>query len=110
MIALLFVLFGLAAMSFVGVVPLFFEAGCEIAYPVNEVLVGTCLQMASFIVSGIYFLLLLNQFLASYTAWMTWTLLAGTTVSLFILYFVKDQYSRLDLDDDNVSQIQYNHY
>jgi len=63
--ALLFVLFGLAAMSFVGVVPLFFEAGCEIAYPVNEVLVGTCLQMASFIVSGIYFLLLLNQFLAS---------------------------------------------
>lgn len=44
-----------------GSIPLYYEMGCEMAYPAHEAVVGVFLQILQLTVIGIYLLLLLND-------------------------------------------------
>ncbi|KAF6034290.1 shk-1 [Bugula neritina] len=82
-----------------GSIPLYYEMGCEMAYPAHEAVVGVFLQILQLTVIGIYLLLLLNDSLDTNTEWMTWTLFAGTLVAIVLWFVMNDRYPRLELDN-----------
>ncbi|XP_022344894.2 solute carrier family 49 member 4 homolog isoform X1 [Crassostrea virginica] len=79
-----------------GSLPLVFEMGSELAFPVSEAIVGgllTCLIN----LSGIIFLLVLLIPNIG-TSWMSWSLVGSLVLGFVFLFLFPARYSRTDID------------
>ncbi|XP_067936526.1 solute carrier family 49 member 4 homolog [Watersipora subatra] len=90
--------------SALSIFPICSELACEYAYPVYEGLACTVFMMANGLVAGIFYALLLIPALAEDTTWMTWNCLLGSCFTLPLLFLLKDDYRRLDLDEHRNKQ------
>ncbi len=83
--------------------PLFFELACEICYPIPE----TIANMAITWFAEIPFVLTLavQTIPGIGVEWMTWAFLGSIIITLPILYPFKEEYSRLDIDTQNVTHV-----
>ncbi|ESO94232.1 hypothetical protein LOTGIDRAFT_118817, partial [Lottia gigantea] len=79
--------------------PLFYEAACEIAYPISEGIANLALTMQANIASLIFLGILSIPNIG--TVWMNWLLIAIFGVCFLCLLFMKEDYSRSDTDDKN---------
>ena len=75
-------------------IPLFYELGCEMAYPVGEGMTNGLLTWSSNPISCIYLLLLMIPGIG--TMWMTWALFITLVLAVLGLIFVKISYKRSD--------------
>ncbi|CAL4119870.1 unnamed protein product, partial [Meganyctiphanes norvegica] len=81
--------------------PLFFELAVESAYPCSEIMVGGFVTTANNI-TGLLFLLLFFINWSGYN-WVTYVLLATSSLSALPLLFVSEGYSRSRIDRPNLS-------
>ncbi|XP_067935946.1 solute carrier family 49 member 4-like [Watersipora subatra] len=79
--------------------PICSELACEYAYPVYEGLSCTILLIGSNMLQVIIYCLLLVPSLADDTGWMTWQCLFGSIIAMPLLFLLKDDFRRLNLDD-----------
>ncbi|GFO30328.1 disrupted in renal carcinoma protein 2 homolog [Plakobranchus ocellatus] len=80
-----------------GGAPLFFELVIEVSYPVGEGVTSGCLQMIC-AGAGVVFLSLV-QIQSIGKDWMNWLFTACITLAIPLLFFIKTNYGRADIDD-----------
>ncbi|KAL3831878.1 hypothetical protein ACJMK2_023575 [Sinanodonta woodiana] len=79
--------------------PLFFETCCEATYPVSEGITNFALTLMNNI-GGLVFLLI--QMIPNIgTMWENWCLLGAIVFCLPVLFFLRDNYNRLKVDEDS---------
>ncbi|XP_067936243.1 solute carrier family 49 member 4-like [Watersipora subatra] len=81
-----------------GAVPLYYEFGCEIAYPVHEGLSCSFISVFSNLIGMIFFLLFQFPELADDTQWMLCTCFGTCVLSLPLILILKENFHRLDLE------------
>ncbi|XP_067935938.1 solute carrier family 49 member 4-like [Watersipora subatra] len=86
------------AVCMIGGIPLYYELGCELAFPVYEGLCGTFITVINDLIGLAFYALFLIPSLAHSGAWMTWACLAACSISFPLLFFVKESYTRLNLE------------
>lgn len=77
--------------------PLFYEFGAEITYPIPEGIVGGCMMALNNAVACCVYLQL-YIFPTLDVTWMNYALVLFGIGSLLLLFFVRDEYNRLDVD------------
>ncbi len=75
---------------------LFYELGCDVAYPVSETLANVCMTTANNIAGLIFLLILMIPNIA--TGWINWFQFGCLVLALPIIFFIKENYTRLDID------------
>ncbi|XP_052721868.1 solute carrier family 49 member 4 homolog isoform X1 [Crassostrea angulata] len=78
-------------------VPLYFEMACEATYPVAEGITNFVLTLVNNI-GGLVFLLI-NMIPNIGTAWENWTCLGAIASCIPVLFFIKENYNRLEVDE-----------
>ncbi|KAK0067612.1 disrupted in renal carcinoma protein 2 isoform X2 [Biomphalaria pfeifferi] len=81
--------------------PLFFELVVEVSYPVGEGVTSGCVQMICSL-AGIIFLSLV-QVSPTDKQWMNWCFFSVIAMAIPLLFLVKANYGRADVDDLEVS-------
>ena len=72
----------------------------ELAYPVNEGTLAGFLTMMNNLVGMVFFLLFFIPSLSKGTCiWMSYTLIASTSVAIPAMAFVKEHYNRTNVDE-----------
>ncbi|KAL3831880.1 hypothetical protein ACJMK2_023577 [Sinanodonta woodiana] len=80
--------------------PLFYETCCEATYPVAEGITNFALTLMNNI-GGLVFLLI--QMIPNIgTMWENWCLLGAIVFCLPVLFFLRDNYNRLEVDESSV--------
>ncbi|XP_014290547.1 solute carrier family 49 member 4 [Halyomorpha halys] len=77
--------------------PLFYEFGAEITYPISEGIIGGCMMALNNAVACCVYLQL-YIFPNINVSWMNYALAYFGLISFILLFFVKDEYNRLDVD------------
>ncbi|XP_067935939.1 solute carrier family 49 member 4-like [Watersipora subatra] len=98
LVPLLYLLCMLAAFTINGVIPLYYEFGCEIAYPVHEGLSCSFITVINNLVGMSFFLLFQIHELAVDTEWMSCTCLGTCLLSFPLIFILKERFYRLDLE------------
>nr|KAG5705691.1 hypothetical protein BaRGS_026630 [Batillaria attramentaria] len=81
-----------------GAIPLFYEAACEVSYPVAEGVTTGMLALLNNIVGIIFFALLLVPGIG--VVWMNWVLLSCVLAAIPVLLTLKQHYARIDIDTE----------
>ncbi|KAK7093171.1 solute carrier family 49 member 4 homolog [Littorina saxatilis] len=81
--------------------PLIFELTCEVSYPTGEGTANGLLTLLNNIFGGVFLLIMLDPSIG--TEWMNWTLVGSCAVCVPLLFFMKANYNRLELDEHNPS-------
>ncbi|XP_070174138.1 solute carrier family 49 member 4 homolog [Littorina saxatilis] len=83
-----------------GGIPLFYEAACEVTYPVAEGVTTGVLTALNNIVGVVFFALLFVPGIG--VAWMNWMLLGTVLAALPLLLMLREHYARIDIDTANM--------
>lgn len=78
-----------------GAYPLFFELAIETTFPISGAATSGFLVMAQSVVQSIFLALPVDQL---GTAWMNWTLLICPALFAIVLFFFREEHTRLDID------------
>ncbi|KAF6036657.1 DIRC2 [Bugula neritina] len=97
-IAVLYILSIGAATCINGFIPIYYELASECAFPVDESLACALLSTLNNVFGVVFFLLLLIPALASDSEWMVWTCVGACALAVPLLFFMKENYYRLDVD------------
>ncbi|XP_067936429.1 solute carrier family 49 member 4 homolog [Watersipora subatra] len=99
LVPVLYILLIGIAVSTQSIFPICAELACEYAYPVYEGLTCTILLIGSYMIGIVFYCLLFVPKLADDTGWMTWQCLFGSIIAMPLLFLLKDDFRRLNLDD-----------
>ncbi len=83
--------------------PLFFELACEVCYPIPETIANMAITWLCQVPFVIF--LAIQTIPGIGVEWMTWSFLGSIIITLPILYMFKEEYSRLDIDTQNVTHV-----
>ncbi|XP_064644031.1 solute carrier family 49 member 4 homolog isoform X1 [Lineus longissimus] len=79
-----------------GSIPLFYELGCETAYPVAE---SVAAGVQTFLLNVVGFLFLILFYIPNIgTDWLNWVMLGSVAAGIPMLALYKEQYTRLEID------------
>ncbi|XP_076455678.1 solute carrier family 49 member 4-like [Babylonia areolata] len=78
-------------------VPLMFELSCELSYPVGEGTTNVILTIVNNIFGLIFLLLMMIPGIGS--QWTIWVLVGTSGGCLPLLFFMKERYNRLEIDE-----------
>ncbi|XP_046573338.1 solute carrier family 49 member 4 homolog [Haliotis rubra] len=81
-------------------IPLFYELGCEASYPIAEGVTVGVLTIANNL-TGVIFLSVL-QIPKIGVEWMNWTMLGSIAVAVPLLLLFKENYTRTDIDTQEI--------
>ena len=98
---LAYVLFSLSGFFVNGTIPLFFELGVELTYPVAEGITSGAMTFFNNFVASLFLLLPLVNI---GTKWMLWATVGTCAVSTVLLFFVKESYNRSSLDEHSLTK------
>ncbi|XP_055859785.1 solute carrier family 49 member 4-like [Biomphalaria glabrata] len=78
-------------------VPIMFELGCELAYPISEGAANGVMTLLNNL-GGLIFLLIF--FIPNVgTLWMNWTLIGSTAICIPMIMVLKSRFNRLEVDE-----------
>ncbi|KAF6036659.1 hypothetical protein EB796_005052 [Bugula neritina] len=95
-----------AAISINGVIPLYYELACDSAFPADEGLTGSVIVTVNNLLGFTVLMLFLHPTLALDTEWMTWSCLGACVLTIPMLFFMKENYNRLDIDSGDSTDIK----
>ncbi|KAF6036656.1 DIRC2 [Bugula neritina] len=101
--AVVYVLCISASLCINGAIPIYYEMGCELAFPVHEGLTCSLLTLTNNLFGMMFFLIFLVPSLAANTEWMTWVCVGTCGLTTPLLLFMKERFSRLDIEDSGRS-------
>ncbi|XP_046862071.1 solute carrier family 49 member 4-like isoform X2 [Xenia sp. Carnegie-2017] len=98
---LAYVLFSLSGFFVNGTIPLFFELGVELTYPVAEGITSGAMTFFNNVVASLFLLLPLGNIGIK---WMLWATVGTCAVSTVLLLFIKERYNRSFVDGNSTRE------
>lgn len=92
---LVYVLFSLSGFFLNGTIPLFYELGVELTYPVAEGITSGSVMFFNNFLQSIFLVVPLGHL---GTKWMLWATIGTCAASTLLLVFVKETYNRSSVD------------
>ncbi len=95
-IPLLYISLILGAIGIVSPTPIFFELACDTTYPVSEGITNGIFTTINNIPAVLFLIVLTLPGMS--TSWVNWCMLGAVLSTFPLLYFYKEQHTRLDID------------
>lgn len=93
------IIVGITALN--AAVPLIFELACELAYPTGEGTTNGVLTIINNLAGLIFLFIMMVPDIGS--SWTNWTIVGASGICLPLLFLMKEQYNRLQIDEHNPS-------
>lgn len=91
------IIVGMTALN--AAVPLIFELSCELSYPTGEGTTNGVLTIINNLAGFIFLFIMMIPNISS--DWTNWTIVGASGVCLPLLFLMKEQYNRLEIDEHN---------